>query len=295
MSVEQFINVMVTITLVEMMVALGLGVTLPELKIVAANPRLIIRASFANYVLVPAAAILLLVLFKAQPPVAAGILILAVCPGAPFGPACVGLARGNVITAVGLMAFLAASSALVAPVLLPILLPFVAGDQPLHIDAVGIVVTLLTTQLLPLIVGLAIRHRFPALALRLKKPADRASALLSVLTFGLILFVQFSTLWAIRLSGLVGMLLLLSTTLAIGWLLGGPGSADRRSLALTTSLRNVGVGMVIATRAFGGTPAVTAALAYGIVEIVGSMAVALWWGAQHGKNPPIISTQSSAE
>jgi BASS family bile acid:Na+ symporter len=48
-------------------------------------------------------------------------------------------------------------------------------------------------------------------------------------------------------------------------------------LALTTSLRNVGVGLVIVTGNFGGTAAVTAVLAYGIFEIVGSLLLALAW------------------
>lgn len=279
MSSEQLVNLVVTVTLVEMMVAIGLGVTLAELRAVAVNRGLLLRTTVANYVVVPAIAILLLILFRAQALVGAGILILAVCPGAPFGPPCAGLARGNVVTAVGLMAFLAASSAIVAPLILPILLPLVAGDQPLGVDVLGIVRTLFVTQLLPLCLGVAVRRWYPTVAGRLKSPADRASAVLSLVTFGLVLAVQFSTLRAIRLTGMVGMLLLLASTLAIGWVLGGPAAADRRTHALTTSLRNVGVGLVIATRAFGGTPAVTAALAYGLVEIIGSVMVALWWRA----------------
>ena len=43
---------------------------------------------------------------------------------------------------------------------------------------------------------------------------------------------------------------------------------------LTTSLRNVGVGLVIVTGSFGGTAAVTAVVVYGIFEIVGSLALA---------------------
>jgi len=48
-------------------------------------------------------------------------------------------------------------------------------------------------------------------------------------------------------------------------------------MALTTALRNVGVGLVIVTGNFAGTPAVSAALAYGIVEVFGSLLIALWW------------------
>ena len=82
----------------------------------------------------------------------------------------------------------------------------------------------------------------------------------------------------IRLRGFVGMLMLLSGTLAIGWLAGAPRQDARRTMALTTALRNVGVGLVIVTGSFAGTPAVSAALAYGIVEVLGSLLVALWWG-----------------
>ena len=61
----------------------------------------------------------LLLLFQpADIMVPAGFLILAVCPGAPFGPGCTRIAKGNVATAVGMMVLLAGSSALAAPLLL---------------------------------------------------------------------------------------------------------------------------------------------------------------------------------
>jgi BASS family bile acid:Na+ symporter len=93
----------------------------------------------------------------------------------------------------------------------------------------------------------------------------------------LILATQFQMLAQIRARGFLGMLILLAGTLAIGWLAGGSGRDARRTMALTTSLRNVGVGLVIVTGTFPGTPAVSAALAYGIFEVLGSLLVALWW------------------
>jgi BASS family bile acid:Na+ symporter len=84
----------------------------------------------------------------------------------------------------------------------------------------------------------------------------------------------------IPLAGFAGMLILLAASLVTGWLAGGPGRDDRRTMALTTSLRNVGLGLVIVTGNFAGTPAVSAALAYGIVEVLGSLMVALWWARQ---------------
>jgi predicted Na+-dependent transporter len=136
---------------------------------------------------------------------------------------------------------------------------------------------LLATQLLPLLLGLMMRHRRPQLADRLLTPLELVSKVLNLSVAGLILGTQFRMLADIPMAGFAGMLILLVASLVIGWLAGGPGRDDRRTMALTTSLRNVGLGLVIVTGNFSDTPAVSAAFAYGIVEVLGSLVVALWW------------------
>jgi BASS family bile acid:Na+ symporter len=278
MTIDRLINALVTVTLIEMMVTIGLGVSFAELVGVARNWRLVARAVLVNYVCVPAATVGLLLLFGARPMVAAGFLILAVCPGAPYGPPFVAIAKGNVALAVGLMVILAGSSAIVAPILLNLLLPLMSGGEPLKIDAIQIVGTLLVTQLVPLCAGVAVRQWRPLLADRLQKPGNMASKLLNLIVVGLILVAQFRLLAEISPRAFVGMAALLIASWAAGWLLGGPGTGTRKVMTLTTSLRNVGVGLVIATGAFAGTPAVTATLVYGLFEVVGSLLLALCWG-----------------
>jgi BASS family bile acid:Na+ symporter len=73
------------------------------------------------------------------------------------------------------------------------------------------------------------------------------------------------------------MLALLLASWVAGWLLGGPENDTRKTMTLTTSLRNGGVGLVIATGTFAGTPAVTATLAYGLFAVVGTLMLALGW------------------
>jgi BASS family bile acid:Na+ symporter len=178
---------------------------------------------------------------------------------------------------VGLMVILAGSSAILAPILLHYLLPLVSGNEPLTVDATRIVGTLLVTQLVPLCVGVAARHWRPTLADRLQEPANLVSKVLNLVAVGFILLTQFQLLTAIRPRGFVGMLALLLASWAAGWLLGGPDTDIRKTMTLTTSLRNVGVGLVIATGTFAGTPAVTAALVYGLFEVLGSLLLALVW------------------
>jgi BASS family bile acid:Na+ symporter len=279
------IGLLATVTLFEMMVSIGLGVSFDEVVGIATDWRLVGRAMLANYVCVPAAAVGLLLLFRPHslepeqfPLVAAGFLIAAVCPGAPYGPPFTGMAKGNVVVAVGLMVLLAGSSALVAPILLRLLLPLTSGDQQVQIDAVRMVVTLFCSQLLPLCIGLAVRQWRPALASRMKKPARLLSIVLNLVTLGLVLTVQFEILIGIPFRAFVGMSALVFASMSAGWLLGGRGHANRKAMSMATGVRNVGVSLVIATAAFPGTKAVTAATVFALFQTIVLALVALCWG-----------------
>jgi BASS family bile acid:Na+ symporter len=277
MSLDQAISSLVAIALMELMVATGLGTRLADVFNAARDWRLIARVGMVNYGAVPFAAVLLLLLVRVEPTATAGFLILAVCPGAPYAPPLAALAGGNVAISAGLMMVLASSSVIVAPLLLSVLLPLITGEGGLRVDALRMLGTILATQLLPLSSGLAINYWRPDLAARLLKPAVVVGKVLNVAVIGLILLAQAQQLLDIRLIGVLAMLIWLGISIVLGWHAGGPRDKDRRAVALTTALRNVGLGVVITTSAFAGTQAVTAVLAYGLVQLLGSLLVALWW------------------
>lgn len=274
---NQILNWLVSITLVEMMVAIGLDVTWQELVEVAQRRRLMLSAAFTNYICLPAATLVLLPLLNSRSLTATGFLILAVCPGASYGPPITAFGKGNLPTAVGLMVLLAGSSALLAPLLLHLLLPLITDHEPLRIDLLKMFGVLMVTQFAPLCVGLAIRHWQSAWADKLRTPAHRLGVVLNSCLIGGLLATHHSLASQLDWRGLLGMSALLIISLSAGWLLGGPVREIRRTLALATSLRNVGVSLVIATSAFPGTPAVTAVLGYAFFEILGSLLVAAWW------------------
>ena len=293
MDANRWISLLLAVTLIEMMFAVGLATPPADLLAAVKRWRWTLRAAMANYLLVPAAAIALLLAFHAKPMPAAGFLILAVCPGAPYGPPFTAIAKGNVAASVGWMVILAAASAIVAPLLLGVLLPWTSGDARLEIDAARLAGTLLITQLAPLCAGLGVRLWRPNLASKIAPSAMATSKLLNLAAVGTILAVQFRMLLDIRWIAFVGMLVLLFASLAAGWLLGGPTREMRKTLAITTSLRNAGVGMVIASSSFPGTPALTAVLAYAIVDVFGSLAIALWWGRRDAE-PKLLAAPDGA-
>jgi BASS family bile acid:Na+ symporter len=268
MGIDKWINLLAVITLIEMMVAIGLCTTAAQIIEAAGNWKLLLGAALANYIIVPLATVGLLFLFQAPPMISAGFLIVAVCPGAPFGPPLTALARGNVSLSVGLMVLLAASSGILAPLLLAILIPMVTGEDSARIHPLGLIALLMGSQLLPLFAGLALAKLRPVLAEWLKKPLTKLSTLLNLATFGLILTVQFRILVEIRLAAHLGMLALLMSGILAGWLVGGPGRSNRTAMMMATAVRNAGVAVVIATSHFPGTPVVTAATAFALFQIL---------------------------
>lgn len=277
MTAEKLIAILNVVALVTMMLSMGLQVTLHSALSAARPASLVAKTVIANFVLVPGVALALLYFFQAKSLVSIGFLILAVCPGAPVSPPMATIAKGNLALAVGMMIILAGFSAILAPALLGLLLKVAASQNDVQIDFVAIVRSLLIAQIAPLAIGFLIHHVAPQLSATLNRPLDLVAKVLMLALISAILITQHEMLADIRLRGWCGMGLLLAASLAIGWIVAGPVPANRRAIAVTTGPRNVAVGLVIAAGNFAGTPAITAVVAYGLVSMIGTLILSLWW------------------
>jgi BASS family bile acid:Na+ symporter len=260
-GVVKLLNVSALVTL---MISIGMTVTVQD---VAASARRMGSATLgviANYALVPAATVGLLAAFQPDPFVSAGFLILAVCPGAPLGPAFARLARGDVSMATGLMFILAGLSAVISPALLGLLLDWAAPNHKFNIAFFPILFTLLLSQMLPLAFGLALHYWRPGLVQMAARPVRSLANILLVALIAMIIFDQYETLAAIHGRAWAGMAALSIGSLAIGWICSGSDVFRRKAMALTAATRNVAVGLVIVGGSFAETPAVTAVVAYGL-------------------------------
>lgn len=291
MNMDAIINLFASIALFVMMMTVGIGVSLGDVLKVARDWKLLLRAAIANYLFVPLLAVGLLIFFHPKAMVTVGILVAVICPGAPFGPPLTAVAKGKVVTAVGLMTVLAASSAIIAPLLLRVLLPIVSVPGDLMLNPLKVINALMVSQFIPLCFGMLLRRFNPEWTTRWKNAFTRVSTLLNIWLLVLVLVVQFNMLRQIRFSGILGILALVGATLAVGWLMGGPGGDQRKTMAITTSTRNVGVALVIVAGSFPGTAAVTAAIAFAIFQIVAVILVAAAWGRT---SAPALETSKAA-
>jgi bile acid:Na+ symporter, BASS family len=91
---------------VSSMLAMGAGLTVPQIFAPLRNARLVVLALLANFVLMPLGAFALAKVLWLDEPLGIGLLLLGCAAGAPFLPKLAELAKGNLAFAVGAMVLL---------------------------------------------------------------------------------------------------------------------------------------------------------------------------------------------
>jgi bile acid:Na+ symporter, BASS family len=260
-------KIIVVVLLVSIMLHAGLQVNIEHLTAVLKNYSLLARAFLANFILVPIYGVALVRLFHLQEPIAIGILLMACAPGVPFVLLQAGRKKGGSLGFGICLAFLMPLVSLITvPITLPLVLP---ANAAAHIPTASLVTNIVLFQLIPLLVGLAICQRAPSLAEKLTRPVG----LLMVLTILALLAVLFpaiiravSTVYGSY--GMITALLVVLLSVVTGWLLGGPDPSYRRTLAIGTDLRNIGLASLVATTDFPRTSVGAMVICYFIVQFV---------------------------
>jgi bile acid:Na+ symporter, BASS family len=250
-----------------MLVALtfGAGSQVNRQHLVAAfkNVNLIVWALIANFIVIPALGVLLAKLFRLPPYIATGYLLMAIAPGVPLVLASVRKRGGSLGFAVALELLLPLLSIITVPLTAALVLPAAAGEIPVG----QFVKTLVLFQLVPLLVGIVVGYRAPTLAQKFARPLELvffiAAIALIVVVFPK-LVVSVATVYGSR--GMLAMLCLVLSSLAIGWAFGAPARENRRVLAIGSTLRNIGLCALIATTNFREVQVIASVMCYFIVQ-----------------------------
>ena len=247
---------------VSSMLAMGAGLTIPQIAEPLRNARLVVLALLANFVLMPLGAIALAKVLRLDEPFAIGLLVLGCAAGAPFLPKLAELAKGNLAFAVGAMVLLMVGTVAYLPIVLPLLLPGIT------VNAWEIARSLLLLMLLPLALGLALKARYGELAARVKPVLDWISNVSLILLVCLITAANIDkVLQVFGTRALLAGLLFIVLGLGTGWLLGGSGAGTKRVMALGTGQRNIAAALVVAS-SFSDPKVVVMVIVVAIVGLI---------------------------
>lgn len=271
----QWIGLFAMVTVFAVMFALGL--MLGREQVVAALQRRVVLAAvvFAVVVPVPALAVLVVKAFALKGPVAAGIVLMAISPGAPVALRRALDAGGDRAFAPALHLAIVMLAVVTVPVTVVILDWIFAADftvTPFHIGQ-----QVFFAQLLPLALGALLRAVRPAIAARLEGPLGRVGNLL-LLALGIMVLADIRPIiaavgWTPMIAG-VGMTV---CALAVGAAFAWREPDVRPAAAIAAAMRNPGLALVIAT-VNRAPPDVTAAvIGYALGLGVTILAFLQWW------------------
>ncbi len=268
-------------------VMFSLGLLLGREQFAAALERRVVMAAivFAVVVPVPALAVLAVRVFSLQGVVAAGIVLVAISPGAP-----VALRRS--IDAGGHRDFAPAlhlAIVLLAVVTVPAtmrILDWVFGKDfdapPWNIGR-----QVFVAQLLPLALGASLRAWRPAIAARIERPLAKLGNLMIVLVaiMGIVDFpsIHAAVGWAPAIAGA----LMTVIALAVGAAFAGGDPEVRTAGAVAAAMRNPGIALVLAT-VNRMPPGVTAAIfAYALGMGIAMIAFMRWRKGRRPAGPEV--------
>jgi len=259
-----------------MFTMLGIGFVLnpedflPILK----KPQMPLLGTFTQFAIMPAAAFLVAKLFKLPDELALGLVIAGSVPGAMASNVISYLAKADVALSIAITT----TSTFLAPVLTPLFTKIFANTF-MHVDFWAMFRSILLMVVVPLAVGMTIKHYFRKQIEKIIDFFPALSTLFIAFICGLIVALNKDKLANITLLIFAAIFILNAIGLSAGYFGGkvyGFTENRRRTLALEVGMQNAGLGAVLALKHFSAAAALPSALFATWCVITASILAGIW-------------------
>ena len=187
MSLFQFANIFIPLTVFLLMVCVGMGLAVEDFKRLLTQPRAIGVGITGQMILMPATAFAIAALWPGSLTFKVGLILLAACPGGPLSNSFVYIARARADLSVSLTAINGMLALVTTPLIASLgIRLFVGENADIELPIFKTMAQIFALAILPVVIGMNIRARAPAWAERNDLLARRFA---TVLLFSHILLV----------------------------------------------------------------------------------------------------------
>jgi BASS family bile acid:Na+ symporter len=266
---EQLVQeIAVGVFVLVMMLSVGLDLRIQQVFAIFRFPRLLSLGLLINYIVVPAIGIGIVKGLALEPVYAVGLLLVVTTPGGPMGALLTQKVRGNLALATSLVVVMNVLNTVVTP-FMAWLLHFAPETANGDVPVIAMARTIILFQLTPLTIALWWRHHWESSALRWQPRAAMASNwLIGITAVGFIAkeVIQGGA-GAIILPGpvLMATFSCVLASLLIGYALGAGRPADRSALCMVTSVRSMGLALLLAAAWFPDPASILTVATYSAV------------------------------
>lgn len=258
-------------------VMLGMGVTLSvdDFRGALRTPGLVAIGFVGQFTIMPLLGWGVARALALDPPLAAGLILVACCPGGTASNVVTYLARANVPLSI----LMTTCSTLGAVVMTPLLTALLAGAY-VPVDAPGLVASTAQVVLLPVLIGIGLHHGMPRLVRAVLPVAPLVSVLAITLICASIIGQSAAEFRTTAPRVLAGVVALHAGGFALGYTLAwalGQSTATNRTVSIEVGMQNSGLGVVLARQHFADpVTALPCAMSAVCHSVIGSLLAGIW-------------------
>ncbi len=235
----------------------GMGLTLSanDFRIILHRPKDILIGCLTQFTVMPLLAWGLTWAFHLPQELAIGVILVGCCPGGTASNVITYLAKGDLALSVGMTA----ASTLIAPLLTPLLVWWLAGTM-VDVDTAGMLLSILCVVILPIACGLLCQRFIPRMTQRVTPYLPAFSSIAIALTVGIVVAHNAERLLT---AGLVVVLVVMIHNvlgLGIGYLVGRLLRLQQPkcvALSIEVGMQNSGLATSLAVLHFAAFPLAT--------------------------------------
>ena len=280
------LSVALPLLVVFTMFVVGLSLARAEFANLVRRPRITIAALVGQWLLPPVVAVLLVKLLILPAVLAMGVILAAAAPPAVISNYYALLARANVALAVTLTAAASLAAALCTPLSASAAYWVAMRQSPVFdLPTARVLQQTVIGLLLPVLVGMTVRHLASAWTARHEQILQRLALLAVGLLVAFIVIDQIAFIRAQLALLLLTAALFTGVLLAVGWLVGRiltRAGAERRALLFGFPARNMAVATLLAVAAFGRVDIAAFAAVFFLVQVLVLVPLALLLGQRAG-------------
>lgn len=289
MQSSGLITVGLPIALFIIMAGMGLSLTPKDFYRVVEQPRGVIVGTLGQMILVPLLGFLVATIFVPHSAaLAAGIVLVALCPGGTTSNLICYLARADLALSITLTVIASLLTILSIPPLLNLAMEHIMGDgEVVHLPFLKTLITMGVIIVLPTLLGMIVRRANPALAHKLEPWISKFSAFVLVAIIVAIVVTQWGQIPGWVAQGLLPVVVLNFAALACAHVLAlatGLNPYDRMTVMVELSLKNTTIGLLVALSLIGDVEMAIPSAIYGLF-MYASAFVLVRYGRRNLKAP----------
>lgn len=274
-------QVMLPVVLAIVMLGMGLSLQVKDFKAIVNKPKVVLLGFILQLFLLPLLALIIIAIFGLSNEAAAGLFLLALCPGGATSNLFSFLAKGNVALSVCLTGVVS----MLSPLILP--LAFVAfvhysgniDSQNFSLPILEAMKKLALVTLLPTFIGMSIRYKANEWSTSVLPLIKKISAIAMLLVISILIVTNLSIIpMMFSLQG-VAVITLCSVSLLSAYFIAGKfkvNETDRKTIALEVGVQNAGTAMMVALSIMHQPVLAIIPLMYGLLMNLPAFAF-VWW------------------